>query len=218
MNLKSQKYVIVGIILTLITLILFNKIETAFLSVSKQWTISKLLPYLLLIISGILLFIFSFRTFKNKVIKVSISFSLLIAPFSIGFGLHPIYQGDFSKSGKEIHSKTYSEHHIRNGLYVITIPGCPYCFESISRLKQIKNLHPNLQIELAVSTTDSTLIETYQIESENLFHVKTTKNPNKIASLADHRFPAFVLIKNNKAAYKWDNSQFGVRAIDEITK
>lgn len=215
---KNKSLLITNIVLTLLVIIFFSEIESTFLHITHQWTISKAFPYFLLIISGTYFALFSLKTLsKNKLITFFVSFLSFSSPFILGFALNPIYQGDFSKDGKKLTSNIYSEHHIKNGLYVVTIPNCPYCYEAIGKLKEIKKLHPELNIEMVVCTSDSSLLETYKIESNNTFKITNAIEPKKLAKLADLKFPAFIYIKNNIATYKWDNSQFGVRAIDLIT-
>ena len=215
---KNNILFITNIILSVLVLIFFSEIELTTLNISHQWTISKAFPYFLLIISGIYFGYYSLKKLsKNRLIAYLVSFLSFTTPFIIGFALHPIYQGDFSKAGKKLTSNEYSEHHIKNGLYVITIPNCPYCYEAIGKLKEIKILHPELNVEMVVCTSDSSLLETYKIEADNSFKITTASEPKKLAELADLKFPAFVHIQNGKVTYKWDNSQFGVRAIDLIT-
>lgn len=216
---KNNILFITNIILSVLVIILFSEIELTALNISHQWTFSKAFPYFLLIISGIYFAFYSLKKLsKNKLIAYLVSFISFSSPFIIGFALHPIYQGDFSKEGKKLTSKEYSEHHIKNGLYVVTIPNCPYCYEAIGKLKEIKIFHPELNIEMVVCTSDSSLLETYEIEADNAFIITAAYEPKKLAKLADLKFPAFVHIQNGKVTYKWDNSQFGVRAIDLITK
>ena len=215
---KNNILFITNIILTVLIIVFFTEIESIALNISHHWTLSKAFPYFLLIISGFILAFYSLNKLsKNKLVAYLVSFLSFSTPFIIGFALHPIYQGDFSKAGKKLSSHEYSEHHIKNGLYVITIPNCPYCYEAIGKLKEIKKLHPDLNIEMVVCTSDSSLLETYKIEADNSFKITTANEPKKLAKLADLKFPAFVHIQDGKVSYKWDNSQFGVRAIDLIT-
>ena len=215
---KNNILFFTNIILTVFIIIFFSEIESTVLNISHHWTLSKALPYFLLIISGFILgFYILNKLSKNKLFAYLVSFLSFSMPFIIGFALHPIYQGDFSKAGKKLSSNEYTEHHIKNGLYVITIPNCPYCYEAIGKLKEIKKIHPDLNIEMVVCTSDSSLLETYEIEANKAFKITTANEPNKLAKLADLKFPAFVYIQDGKLSFKWDNSQFGVRAIDLIT-
>jgi hypothetical protein len=34
--------------------------------------------------------------------------------------------------------------------------------------------------------------------------------------MAEGKFPTFVMVKNNKAAYSWSNDQFGCLALDQL--
>jgi len=202
-------------VLTFITILFFDKLEVGLLNFGFSWTLSKATPYILTIILGVLLSLNLFKKIKiNRVLKLLIVFALLITPFIINFVLHPIYEGDFSKNGKELPINIYNETKLENGLMVITIPNCPYCYLSINQLKKIKQRNTNINIEYKVCSSDTSKIKTYQEEVKGKFKVQNASNPDSLASVADFKFPAFVLIKNGKPIYKWSNDEFGVRAID----
>ena len=65
--------------------------------------------------------------------------------------MHPIYQGDFSLTGKKIDQQLAYDDFSKNiKLAVITIPNCPYCLESIQKLKVLKERNPLMKMEFIV--------------------------------------------------------------------
>ena len=99
---KNKSLLITNIVLALLVIIFFSEIESTFLHITHQWTISKAFPYFLLIISGTYFALFSLKTLsKNKLITFFVSFLSFSSPFILGFALNPIYQGDFSKDDKK---------------------------------------------------------------------------------------------------------------------
>ncbi len=219
-----MKKILVLLFLSLITILFFESIEEWMVDHSFSWTTSKIIPYLLLVIFGFLLSIFSHIFFKTKrvankpLIFWSIKILVFILPFMVGFAFHPIYQGDFSKDGFQVHHNFSPNDFKNDGLSVIAIPNCPYCFETIKKLKKIKKRTPQLKIDFIVCATSEKVIKNYTKEIGGQFEIRLSKSPNDLAKMARLTFPSFLLIKEKKPIYYWSNDQFGVRAIDEIEK
>jgi|TARA_R110000737_G_scaffold345097_1_gene373181 glutaredoxin len=193
--------------------------ENLFLNWGWSHTMSKLTPYLLLVILGILLmrFILKSSRIKNKIAKISVAVLLLLAPFGVYFAVNPIYQGDFSQNGKDLKIRNAKTTSIDNGLLVLTIPGCPYCFESVQSLKYLKSRNPELKIQFAVTgTDDKSYLEGYKKEVNGSFDVVLYEKARTLVSETGGQFPTFVMIKNGKAIYSWTNDEFGVRAKDKL--
>lgn len=208
---------IISIVVTIFSILFFKDIELSLFNSGSSWTTSKALPYLTTIILGITIALNTYKILGvKKVYKLILVTILLILPFTISFALHPIYEGDFSKNGKVLESKSYSENSFEHGLMVITIPNCPYCYQAIDQVKKLALRNPDLKIEYVVCSSDTNTISAYKKEIEGLFNIRLAKDRNKLAKVADGGFPAFVQIKNNNFIYKWSNSQFGVRALDVI--
>jgi hypothetical protein len=208
--------IIISSLLTISTIFYFSSLEDFFQRIGISWTLSKSLPYLFLIALGLFIALLFTKKAVTKNMKRILFLLILPLPFIIGFAFHPIYEGDFSKNGIQLTPLDYQENTIKDGLIVITIPNCPYCYESISKIKKLALRNPKLQIEYVVCSSDTNDILTYQAEIDGLFDIHLAKDKNKLAKIADLSFPAFVQVKNNKQIYKWSNSQFGVRAMDVI--
>jgi thioredoxin-related protein len=219
-----KKLFIMGLLLSLLGIVFFARIENGLIDTNFSWTFSKILPYTLLIIGGLFMFVgkvfsisfLKFLTPKSKYIKWTINLCLLLAPFSIGFALHPIYEGDLSSSSGTIDTQLNLKEFKDNDLVVIAIPGCKYCMESIRDLKRIKARKPELKITFLVSSSTKSDVIPYQQEVGDLFQVKLVSDIEKAVQFAEGSFPTFVKLSDGKPSYKWNNSLFGVKAKDLV--
>ena len=192
--------------------------EELLLNLGLSHTISKITPYLVCLIVGILLMRFILKSkIKKNAIKWVLAIILLLIPFASYFVVNPIYEGDFSKNGTEIKVRNAATTEFKNGLLVMAIPGCPYCFESISTLKQMKKRNPDLNILFAVTgTEDKSVLTDYIKEVNGAFKVELMPKAKALVSESGSTFPAFIIVKNGSAIYSWTNDQFGVRAKDRL--
>jgi hypothetical protein len=191
-----------------------NYFETILLNSGLSWFISKLLPYILSLALGLVLFLLAKKFLKNKKWKSFILIPLLFIPFLVYFIQYPIYEGDFSNNSKTVN--TAIELGNENELIVVAIPNCPFCFESIAKLKRVKQRIPEAQIQFLVCTENENDLQTYKIESQGLFEIKKISNYEDLAIMVDNKFPSFILLKENQQVQIWNNSAFGVSAIDEV--
>lgn len=203
--------------ISIIIILLFKKIESTALKSNFSWTFSKILPYSLLLIIGLILFTFIIRiNFKNYLVKTIVLTLVIFLPFIIGFALYPIYEGDFSLEGQKVNRNASPSDFKFNGLMVVAIADCPYCFASIEKLKLIKKRNPRLNIDFVVCTNDKKYLDNYIKESKGIFNVRIANNSDSLALTAGWRFPTFIVVKKLKPQYLWSNDQFGVRAIDKL--
>lgn len=203
-------------VFTLLFITFFKRIELISLNLGLSWTFSKILPYFILGLSGMLLFTQFIKINFNKFLKFIIGSIILLLPFLIGFILNPIYEGDFSKQGASIKTNFSPKDFKNNGLMVVTIPDCPFCFGAIEKLKILKRRNPQLKIEFVVCSTNKQTIQNYIKEINGEFSIRLANNPEKLAKTAGFKFPAFIKVQNKKPIYKWSNDEFGVRAIDDF--
>lgn len=208
-------------IINISCILFFKQIEQIVFNFGCTWTFSKIFPYALLVFFGILLaFITTKSTLIHKISKKWLKiFVIVIAftlPFTLGFALHPIYEGDFSLNGEEITKNLSPLDFEKDGITVIAIPGCHFCFESIEKLKKIKKRNPKLSINFVVCCDEKKLLTDYIKEVNGAFTICNSKNPMALAKMSNHIFPSFIKVKNKKPIYSWSNDQFGVRAIDFI--
>jgi len=195
----------------------FKSFELSLLNGGFSWTMSKLLPYITLVIEGILLAYSFAKGFKIKVkiVKVLVALVLFAAPFIAGFVLHPIYQGDFSSEGTEAASDKVKVDE-KYDLLVVTIPGCPYCLASIEQLKMIKKRTPEANILFSVCSSDKRDLELYKTLIDGKFDIALADDVEASVKLAEGHFPTFVQIKKGLPVYKWSNDQFGAGSMDKF--
>lgn len=200
------------------TVFTFGSLESTLLESGFSWTMSKMLPYIILGFGGILLaysFVKGFKL-KPKAVKIIITILLFVLPFTIGFALNPIYQGDFSSEGTKVSGSQVAVDP-KYDLVIVTIPGCPFCLESISRLKLIKKHHPKANMLFMVCATDPKDMELYRGLIAGDFDIALAKDIPAAVNLADGHFPTFVRVKKGIPVYRWSNDQFGAGAIDAFT-
>jgi hypothetical protein len=204
------------IVFTILVISFFKRIELTSLNLGLSWTFSKILPYFILGICGVLLFIQFIKMNFNKFLKFISGLIILILPFLIGFVLNPIYEGDFSKQGISIKNNFPQTDFKNNGLTVVTIPDCPFCFGAIEKLKIIKRRNPKLKIDFVVCSTNKQDLKNYIKEINGEFSIRLSNNPEELAKTSGFRFPTFYKVEKKKPTYMWSNDQFGVRAIDDF--
>jgi hypothetical protein len=200
-----------------------NLFEISLSSTGLSWTMSKLLPYILFLITGILFAVIFYKKFKlSKPLKIIISLALFVLPFLLYFVYSPIYQGDFSNSGYTVSSENRFPDKKQFTVYVL--PNCKFCVSSTATLKAMirKNKGINLVVRVLGHTVNDSL--KYVKLMDNLVPVTMNSSNNSIEkvqikeliTITQGEFPTFVLSKNGKAIKAWHNDSFGVRAMDEV--
>ncbi len=189
--------------------------ESFFLNLGLSYTWSKALPYILMIILGVLIGIYLFRKTKSKIIRI-IAILLIGTPFGIYFAINPIYQGDFTNESRIVEHSPQTSELSGKKLVVISLPGCGYCKESVERLRQVKKLHHNLEVEYVVTSTDSTTLDFYKEVIKGEFPLRLANNPDEMSKIAQGRYPSFVLVNEKEPMTVWVNNTFGVMAMDEV--
>lgn len=205
------------LIISGVTIYSFKSFELGLLNNGFSWTMSKLLPYITLVVEGILL-AYSFGKgfkFKPKIVKILAVIILFVAPFAEGFREYPIFEGDFSSEGTEV-KETAVKVDEKYDLMIVTIPDCPFCLESIFRLKLIKQRNPSVNMLFSVCSKDEQKLSLYKELIAGDFDVELAKDEEAAVKLAEGHFPTFVKLKKGLPTYKWSNDQFGAGAIDEF--
>ncbi|MCH2231489.1 MAG: DsbA family protein [Crocinitomicaceae bacterium] len=195
-----------------------NSIELFLLDLGLSWTMSKMLPYIFMVLIGLIIVLLFKKRLKKLglILRLLIKFIILLIPFVVYFAIAPIYQGDFSNNSIEIEKiKDYSELKGKK-LVVLTIPGCPYCYEALGRMKKLKERVPNIEIEYLVCHPDEETTTWYKDEAGKDVEVKLALNPDAMAQLAVGSFPTFVLVEEDQKLRTWSNDNFGVSAMDEL--
>lgn len=191
--------------------------ESFFLNLGLSYTWSKLLPYILMTIVGILIGVFLFKRSKSLLTKI-LSIIIIGIPFGVYFAVNPIYQGDFSNESRIVGHTAETSELNGNKLVVISMPGCVFCKESVERLKEVKKYDENIEIEYVVTSSDTSTLDFYNDVIQGAFPLRLAENPEAMLNLAQGRFPSFVLVNESKPMKIWVNNTFGVRALDEVVK
>mgnify|MGYP000921577321 CR=1 FL=1 len=188
--------------------------ETFFLNLGLSFTLSKLLPYIIVAILGIAFGYTIIKKAKSLPLKI-VGIVAIFIPFGIYFAINPIYQGDFSNDALVVPHSEKVKQFPGKKLVVVTIPGCQYCASSIESMKVLKN-NKNTPIEYVVLSSDSSSLTTYKELIQNTFPLHLAEDPITLSELVGGRFPSYVLIEDKKPIKIWNNNNFGVSALDDV--
>lgn len=182
-----------------------------------SWTLSAMLPYILTAIAAFLFakqlgwVIGKLNPVRRKVIGI-VSFLLL---GGIAFGVHPIYEGDFSNTYDELIVDGSNKELVPSGFSMVALPGCPFCKMRIPTLNMLAEKNPSLSIQVVLIAAQE---ETQKMYEENLdpsINFVVSSNGQLLSQLTGGTFPVF-LYKKEKTVLKWTNNGFGVAAMDWI--
>ncbi len=195
-----------------------NFIEFFFLDMGLSWTWSKLIPYLLSFILGLVFLVLLRKRIAGykKGFRLFFQFFIFISFFVLYFSFYPIYEGDFTNSSIKIERTEENRELVGQKLVVLTIPGCRFCYESIGRMKELKKRNSLIEIEYLVCSEDENTIHWYKEEAGKDIKVSLAMNLKAMIELAKGSFPTFVLVNGKNELKVWSNSLFGVMAIDEV--
>lgn len=182
-----------------------------FLNLGFSWTLSKALPYGLMLILGAVVFFTFRRKIKRSWLKWLYSLVLLI-PLAIYFAVNPIYEGDFSNESREVKAER-SFGLEKKELTVLAIPGCPFCAESIQDLNRIATRTGVDRINFVVFTSDPEMLKPYAKLAESQIEMRIEEEFSSYATMTQGRFPTFVY-SDGPSLRIWSNDGFGVRAKD----
>jgi len=195
-----------------------NAFENLLHGFGLSWTLSKLIPYIFFPLIGF----FVWAIFRKRIARRWVGFSLLLilvfGSFFAYFSVNPIFEGDFSNNSTITTLIPELESKDRPALVIVTIPDCPFCMESILRMKEFKKQNPNVSIEYRVCTSKKELLKPYQEAAGDAFPIVMAKDKDALANdVADGAFPTFVLLEKDKSV-KWSNDNFGAGALDEVER
>ncbi len=182
-----------------------------FLNLGFSWTLSKALPYGLMLILGAVVFFTFRRKIKRSWLKWLYSLVLFI-PLAIYFAVNPIYEGDFSNESREVKAERAFGLE-KKELTVLAIPGCPFCAESIQDLNRIATRTGVDRINFVVFTSDPEMLKPYAKLAESQIEMRIEEEFSPYATMTQGRFPTFVY-SDGSSLRIWSNDGFGVRAKD----
>ena len=191
-----------------------NSVENFLLDLGFSWTLSRLLPYIVFPLIGLLIWWLIRKWMPNLGVKLLLAVLLVAGTFTIYFISNPIYEGDFANKAEDVAVIPELKKE-KQTLVVVTIPGCPFCMESIDRMKAFKKRNPAIAIEYRVCSSDSNAVAAYEEAAKDAFPIVLATDKDALAKTAGLRFPAYVLT-DGKTARRWANNDFGVAALDEV--
>ena len=211
---------------TLVTLVVLTaavlmheQLEMISLNIGLSWTLSKMMPYVMqfiviILLSAMLSQFFGANYGRKKLILIASAITLS----GIAFAVHPIYEGDFSNSYEELIVKQNTTV-FNQGLTMVALPGCPYCYERIETLNRLKTYHKDVPITVVMVADDSLTIADYREKLDKDIAVIAAPNGKQVAQVVGGSFPAFIYKKQAVPfLYYWSQIGFGTGAMDWITE
>lgn len=211
--------ILIGIVLLVhvASIVFFNTLQSLFFSWDLSWTFSKLLPYLLVGLSGVF-FSFLFHRyfhFKNWILHI---FQLIVCAtigFGIAFWINPIYEGDFNASGKKVHAgKTIDG--ITDDFVMVALPDCPFCHEAVQNLNKLQKRNPRLKIGIVVLTAFESKLKSFKAEANTKINVNLAKDLDKLSVICGPSYPVFIQFQAGKIVEIWSNNELGAPAFDKL--
>ncbi|NBX79334.1 MAG: hypothetical protein EBQ94_02975 [Flavobacteriales bacterium] len=187
--------------------------ENFFVTIGFSYTLSKLLPYLLMLLFGLIIGITVMRK-RKKSLKVIVSVFLMAAFFGLYFAIYPIYEGDFSNNFYVPKSKV--EFPSSKSLIVLSLPNCPFCIQSTESIKAFKSKNSKLKVEYWIMNGTPADSLKYKKLVGEAATCSNKKNTTELFKISKGGYPTFVLSDHKKALKVWGNESFGVRAWDAV--
>jgi thiol-disulfide isomerase/thioredoxin len=192
-----------------------NFVETFLLNCGFSWTSSKFIPYLLLVVLGIICGIKIKNTLLRPWLKILAIFLCISLPFGTYFYFFPIYQPDLINQSYRPQILPKIPYKAPT-LIVVILPGCPYCEASIDIINQIKAQNPKLHNVYQLVSDDPESQKWFKKVLNKKIEVSYSKQAPLWMLAAEGVFPSYLLFDNKRLKAAWHNTTFGVRALDEL--
>ena len=194
---------------------MYNSFESFLLQIGFSWTAAKFTPYVLTLVLGY----FVFRLISKLRIKAWLKLSLMALgfclPFLTYFAFYPIYEADLQvKTFKPLQAGMRLP--AAKTLVLVILLGCPYCIETIALSKKMIGLNPKIKIQYLLASEDQEGYLYFRKRLPSTIGVKMAQNSMLCMLMAQGEFPSYFLVANGKVKTAWHNTQFGVRALDQI--
>lgn len=186
--------------------------EDFFINLGLSWTLSKILPFIIALLLGVLVFLYLRQ--KSKVLKWIGGASILVFPV-IYFAINPIYEGDFTNDFHDVNTSEVDVKFANGKLTVLAIPNCPFCYESINRLKLVSDRAGGKEFDFLVLTSDRNNLEFYKEIGNGTLNIDNVTEFEEYTKLSKGRYPTFVY-RDGDNLKVWSNRGFGVVALDWI--
>jgi hypothetical protein len=194
---------------------MYNQLESFLLDIGFSWTAAKFIPYILTLLIGFVFFRFLSKVRLKNWLRYMLMSVGFCSPFLTYFTFFPIFKAD-------ILSKTYTPPLIEPKLpkhatlFIVILPGCPYCIETIELSKQMLQNNTKTTIRYMLTSEDQEGYWYFRKRLPKQIGVQIPANPSIWMLTAAGEFPSYVLVKNQKVVKAWHNTEFGVNALDQI--
>ena len=180
-----------------------------------SFTISKFLPYLLTILTGIVSSILIHKHISaSKYIRIIVIILITALPFGIYFSIYPIFEGDINSEGVIIRKNLDLPKN--KDLLIIALADCPFCIQSQKTIKIIHQKNKRIKAEyIIVNGTKQDSIR-YARMLHGFASCRTVKNSVPLTQTIQGKFPSFILVQKGRLKKVWNNNNFSVRAWDEV--
>lgn len=211
-------------VLVLAVVIFFHNTLIAFgLNIRLTFTFSKILPYMLEFFAVCLIIYQVYNQYlinASLVLRRIVSTVILFAGCGIAFAFNPIYEGDFSHQYREVTLAGESDDIFQEGLTMIALPGCKFCFEKLEEMKYVKNIYPEIPMHVLVVNNDEIAVENYRKASDDLFDVDHFPKSSLLKSIIIDGYPNLIYKSSANTTHliSWSNSGFGSASWDYVLK
>lgn len=190
-----------------------NTIEEGLLALGLSWQASKLLPYLLALLLGLFGWLLVRKKIPGHGMKALFLAVLMAIPFFGYFIYSPLYEGDFTNQ-PSVHVLTQELNGLKsNELIVLSIPDCPFCYQSIEYANRLVERNPRLKITYIVLSHQPNGAEAYRKRAHSSIRFKLGIHLSELTEVAQSKFPTFVIQRHGKLE-TWGFSDVGPAVLD----
>ncbi|WP_123776116.1 hypothetical protein [Brumimicrobium aurantiacum] len=213
--------VLLSIISLAVLIIFHNTINSMGLNLGLSFTFSKILPYMLEFFAVCLLLFNVYRQYLTGVsltIRRLVSMLILFGGCGAAFAANPIYEGDFSHQYREVFLTGENAKTFEQGLTMVALPGCPFCFQKLDEMKKISALYPSIPMHVFVINNDQAALEAYRERAEGIIEVEMFPDSRLLKSVIIGGYPNLIYnhdVQDSKLI-SWSNSGFGSTSWDYI--
>lgn len=220
---------VVLLLLLMAALALYAAELTAMIAASEpfSWMFSYIAPRLvfLLLSVGWLTVFLSLISLNTKA-KTGIGVLCIGAAIGGFLIMNPPYIADWQKYGQDltgIYNDNDVEHALQtsepdfDGLVMLALPNCPYCFMAYPQLERLKHRDHELDVAVFVSAKDSFGVHFFEEKiGKSEIPVYLLSDRDQATELSNGKFPTFLYLKDGKLIHRWSSDQFGYPALDWI--
>jgi hypothetical protein len=216
---RSKLVFLFSIGLFTIIVLLHQDIAHQMIESGFSWTFSYLLPYFIAVafIIGMAISFSQFIT-ERRAYQRLIGVSLALVSGGVGFGLNPIYEGDFTNNMREIHLNGNSQL-FPEGITMVALPGCKFCYGQIPTLITLKKRNPDVPITVLFLIAEPLSMEDYREQLGEGIAVITASTPSLISEIVDGKFPCYIFFSaSSPNVYKWSLDGLGAFGLDHLER